>query len=191
VSQRIVCNQHLRDNLHPQPAAVPYHQLSREAAAHFAPDGQAIAIGNVPVMNLPRSGHTAVVGSRCVQIEAGGDLSMKLLATMAALTVAACLTGTATAQMPLPFGGTPVPEPGKSPQCTKDYVKSVEAQIAAMEKLRSSGPDFVGQICNLIRSGRCRRRRALDETSTQSVLGVDIDLRFIKTQCRVARDARP
>jgi hypothetical protein len=130
------------------------------------------------------------VGSGCVQIEAGGDLSMKLLATMAALTVAACLAGTATAQMPLPFGGTPVPEPGKSPQCTKDYVKSVEAQIAAMEKLRASGPDFVGQICNLIESGSAIVGGELSDETRQKlkgVLGVDIDLRFIKTQCRVSQ----
>jgi hypothetical protein len=130
------------------------------------------------------------VGSGCAQNEAGGDLSMKLPATMAALIVAACLAGTAAAQMPPPFGGMPVPEPGKSPQCTRDYVKSVEAQIAAMEKLRSSGPDFVGQICNLIESGSAIVGGELSDETRQKlkgVLGVDIDLRFIKTQCRVSQ----
>ena len=65
---------------------------------------------------------------------------MKFLTTMAALTVVAGLAGSAAAQMPFPFGGTPMPEPGKSPKCTKDYVKSVETQVAAMEKLRASAP---------------------------------------------------
>jgi hypothetical protein len=115
---------------------------------------------------------------------------MKLLATMAALTVAACLAGTAAAQMPSPFGATPSPEPGKSPQCTKNYVKSVETQITAMEKLRSSGPELVGQICSLIESGSAIVGGELSDETRQKlkgVLGIDIDLRFIKTQCRVSQ----
>ena len=64
---------------------------------------------------------------------------MKILPTMAIVALAAGLSGSATAQMPFPFGGPPEPEPGKLAKCTKDYVKSVEQQIAAMEKLRASG----------------------------------------------------
>jgi hypothetical protein len=115
---------------------------------------------------------------------------MKLLTTTAALTVAFCLAGTAAAQMPYPFGPTPSPEPGKSPQCTRDYVKSVETQIAAMEKLRSSGPELVGQICALIESGSAIIGGEFSDETRQKlkgVLGVDIDLRFIKTQCRVSQ----
>lgn len=115
---------------------------------------------------------------------------MKILTTMAALTVVAGLAGSAAAQMPLPFGGTPMPEPGKAPKCTKDYVKAVESQIAAMEKLRSSGPEFVGQICTLIESGSAIVGGELSDDTRQKlkgVLGVDIDLRFIKTQCRVSQ----
>jgi hypothetical protein len=115
---------------------------------------------------------------------------MKRVMTMAAVTVAVCLAGTAAAQMPSPFGGTPTPEPGKNPQCTKDYVKSVETQITAMEKLRSSGPEFVGQICNLIESGSAMVGGELSDETRQKlkgVLGIDIDLRFIKTQCRVSQ----
>jgi hypothetical protein len=115
---------------------------------------------------------------------------MKLLAKMMALTIAVCLAGPAAAQMPPPFGGTPLPEPGKRPQCTKDYIRSVEAQIAAMEKLRSSGPDFVGQICTLIESGSAIVGGELSEETRQrlkGILGIDIDLRLIKTQCRVSQ----
>ncbi len=115
---------------------------------------------------------------------------MKILTTMATLTLVAGLAGSAAAQMPLPFGGTPMPEPGKTPKCTKDYVKAVETQIAAMEKLRSSGPEFVGQICTLIESGSAIVGGELSDDTRQKlkgVLGVDIDLRFIKTQCRVSQ----
>lgn len=115
---------------------------------------------------------------------------MKLLTTMAALTVAICLAGTAAAQMPSPFGGTPSPEFGKSPQCTRDYVSSVEAQIAGMEKLLSSGPELVGRICSLIESGSAIVGGELSDETRQKlkgVLGIDIDLRFIKTQCRVSQ----
>jgi hypothetical protein len=92
--------------------------------------------------------------------------------------------------MPFPFGGPPLPEPGKMQKCTKDYVKSVDAQIAAMEKLRTSGPEFVGQICTLIESGSAIVGGELPDSVRQQLkglLGVDIDLRFIKTQCRVSQ----
>ena len=114
---------------------------------------------------------------------------MKFLATMAMLTIIAGLAGPASAQMPLPFGG-PQPDPGKMPQCTKDYVKSVEAQIEGMEKLRASGPEFVGQICTLIESGSALVGGELSDATRQKLkglLGFDIDLRFIKTQCRVSQ----
>jgi hypothetical protein len=114
---------------------------------------------------------------------------MKLLPTMAMLTVVAGLAGAAAAQVPLPFG-TPIPEPGKLPKCTKEYVKSVEAQIAAMEKLRASGPEFVGQVCTLIESGSAILGGELPDGVRQQLkglLGVDIDLRFIRTQCRVSQ----
>ena len=71
---------------------------------------------------------------------------MRFLPTMAMLALAAGLSGSAVAQMPFPFGGPQMPEPGKMAKCTNEYVKSVEAQIAAMEKLRASGPEFVGHV---------------------------------------------
>ena len=118
---------------------------------------------------------------------------MKFLPSMAIVMLVAGLSGTAVAQMPFPFGGQPQPELGKMPKCTKDYVKSVETQIAAMEKLRASGPEFVGQICTLIESGSAIMGGELPDGVRQqlkSMLGVEIDLRFIKTQCRVSQGNR-
>ena len=115
---------------------------------------------------------------------------MKVLPSMAILALVAGLAGSAAAQLPFPFPGTPMPEPGKMQKCTKDYVKSVETQIAAMEKLRASGPEFVGQICTLIESGSALVGGELPDSGRQQLkglLGVDIDLRFIKTQCRVGQ----
>ena len=115
---------------------------------------------------------------------------MRLLPTLAMLALAAGLSGSAAAQMPFPFGGPPAPEPGKMAKCTKDYVKSVEQQVAAMEKLRASGPEFVGQVCTLIESGSAIVGGELPDSVRQQpmgMLGFDIDLRFIKTQCRVSQ----
>ena len=115
---------------------------------------------------------------------------MRLLPTMAMLALAAGLSGSAAARMPFPFGGPQVPEPGKFAKCTKDYVQSVEQQIAAMEKLRSSGPEFVGQVCTLIESGSAIVGGELPDKVREQIkglLGFDIDLRYIKTQCRVSQ----
>jgi hypothetical protein len=106
------------------------------------------------------------------------------------LIAAAGLAGSAAAQIPLPFGGPPLTDPGKLEKCTKDYVASVETQIAAMEKLRTSGPQFVGNICSLIESGSAIVGGELSDETRQrvkSLLGFDIDLRFIRTQCRVSQ----
>jgi hypothetical protein len=115
---------------------------------------------------------------------------MRLLPTLAVLTLTAALSGSATAQLPLPFGSPPLPEPGKFAKCTKDYVKSVEEQIAAMEKLRAAGPEFVGQVCTLIESGSALLGGELPDSMRQQLkgmLGFDIDLRFIKAQCRLSQ----
>ena len=115
---------------------------------------------------------------------------MKIASVMAMLVVATGLSGSASAQMPSPFGGPQMPERGKLAQCTKDYIKSVEMQITAMEKLRMTGPEFVGQVCSLIESGSAMVGGELPDGVRQQLkgmLGVDVDLRFIKTQCRVAQ----
>jgi hypothetical protein len=115
---------------------------------------------------------------------------MRVLPSLAILAVVAGLAGSAAAQLPFPFGGPPQPELGKAPKCTKDYVKSTEEQLAAMQKLRASGPEFVGQICTLIESGSAIMGGELPDGVRQQLkgmLGVDIDLRFIRTQCRVSQ----
>lgn len=114
---------------------------------------------------------------------------MKFPTTAAMLLMLVGLSGVAAAQMPFPFGG-PTPEPGKMAKCTKDYVKSVETQINAMEKLRTSGPQFVGQICTLIKSGSAMVGGELSDDmrhKLKGLLGVDVDLRFIKAQCRLTQ----
>jgi hypothetical protein len=116
---------------------------------------------------------------------------MKRLACLAVLMLVAGLAGPAQAQIqpPLPFG-TPRPDIGKAQQCTKDYTKGVQQQLDMMEKLRASGPEFVGQICNLIEGGSALLGGELPDSLRQQLkttLGFDVDLRFIKTQCRVGQ----
>ena len=115
---------------------------------------------------------------------------MKILLTVTTLALVAALSGTSTAQLPFPFGGPQTPELGKPAECSKAYLKSVEGQLAAMEKLRESGPELVGRICTLIESGSAILGGELPDGIRQqlkSTLGVDVDLRFIKTQCRVGQ----
>ena len=112
---------------------------------------------------------------------------MKSLPCLAVLLLMAGLSGPADAQLPF---GSPRPELGKMPQCTKDYVKSVEQQIQGLEKLRAAGPEFVGQICTLIETGSALIGDELPDNVRQQIkglIGVDVDLRFIKTQCRVSQ----
>jgi hypothetical protein len=115
---------------------------------------------------------------------------MKWLPQFAALVLVGTLTGPAGAQLPLPMPGQPQPDLTKKAQCTKEYVKSVEQQIAGLEKLRNAGPDAVGQICSLIEMGSDWLGGQLPDSARKQIkdlLGVDIDLRFIKTQCRVGQ----
>jgi hypothetical protein len=115
---------------------------------------------------------------------------MRLLPAIAMVVAFSALSGSAGAQMPLPFGGPQRPENGKMPQCTKAYVKSVEDQIKAMEKLRATGPELVGQVCSLIESGSAWLGGELPDgirKQIKDMLGVDVDLRFIKAQCRLGQ----
>jgi hypothetical protein len=100
----------------------------------------------------------------------------------------AALAGPATAQ--LPFGPSPLPESGVRPQCTKDYRASLEAQISVVEKMRNAGPEFVGEICSVIEQGSALLGGELPDSVRQQLkglLGFDVDLRFIKTQCRIGQ----
>ena len=109
---------------------------------------------------------------------------MKVLMAMLLVLGLCC---PARAQLPLPFGP---PADGSLPQCTKEYVKGVAAELAGMEKLRSSGPAFVGRICALIEAGSDMLGGELPEGTRQQIkglLGVDVVLRFIRTQCRLSQ----
>jgi len=100
----------------------------------------------------------------------------------------AALAGPATAQ--LPFGAPPLPESGVRRQCTKDYRASLESQIAVVEKMRTAGPEFVGEICSMIEQGSALVGGELPDSVRQQLkglLGFDVDLRFIKTQCRIGQ----
>jgi hypothetical protein len=115
---------------------------------------------------------------------------MKFLPSIVTLVVVAGLSGAALAQLPFPFGGPQRPENGKMAQCTPAYVKSVKEQLEMMEKLRATGPEFVGQICSLIESGSTWLGGELPDSVRKQIkgmLGVDVDLRFIKTQCRLGQ----
>lgn len=113
---------------------------------------------------------------------------MKFASYLAVLALATGLSGGAHAQL-LPFGGPQVPG-GAPPQCTPAYRKSVEAQISGLERLRSAGPQLVGQVCTLIEGASALVGGELPDDvrgQIKSLLGVDVDLRFIKTQCRISQ----
>jgi hypothetical protein len=110
--------------------------------------------------------------------------SLPLLCTL----LLATLAGPATAQ--LPFGPSPLPDSGVQRQCSKDYLKSLEAQVTVVEKMRTAGPELVGEICSMIESGSALIGGELPDGMRQQLkglLGFDIDLRFIKAQCRVGQ----
>jgi hypothetical protein len=104
------------------------------------------------------------------------------------LLLLTCISGAASAQLPLPLPGEP--ELLKKPECSRAYVRSVEDEISGMEKLRASGPALVGHICALIETGSALVGGELSEGARQKIkglLGVDVDLRFITMQCRVSQ----
>jgi hypothetical protein len=115
---------------------------------------------------------------------------MTLLARLAGLVLVLGLAGSAAAQLPFPLPGEPTPDMSKRQQCTKDYLKSVDQQITMLEKFRSAGPEAVGQLCSLIELGSDWLGGELPDSTRKQLkdmLGVDVDLRYIKTQCRVGQ----
>jgi hypothetical protein len=113
--------------------------------------------------------------------------SLRPLALLCTL-LPATLAASATAQ--LPFGPSPLPESGVRRQCSKDYLKSLEAQASKVEKMRTAAPEFIGEICSMIESGSALIGGELPDGMRQQLkglLGFDIDLRFIKAQCRVGQ----
>ncbi|HEX5957289.1 MAG TPA: hypothetical protein VFY92_01355 [Hyphomicrobiaceae bacterium] len=94
----------------------------------------------------------------------------------------------ARAQQPVPIEP---PRVGDRPQCTKEYVRAVGRLTEALEKLRTSGPKTVGQICALVELGSAWFGGELPDNvrrELHSMLGFDVDLERIKTQCHAGRD---
>lgn len=117
-----------------------------------------------------------------------GTEQMRSPALPFAVALAAVLAGPATAQ--LPFGTPPLPESGVLRQCSKDYVASLEAQAKAIAKMRTAGPELVGEICSMIEQGSALIGGELPDgmrRQLKDLFGFDVDLRFIKTQCRIGQ----
>jgi len=111
---------------------------------------------------------------------------MRVYQYVATLVLVAGLACAANAQLPLP----PEPDLSNRPQCTRDYLRSVERQVAVLEKLRTAGPEAVGQICTLIELGREWLGGELpDDVRRQlkDALGLDIDLQRMRRQCRTGQ----
>jgi hypothetical protein len=110
--------------------------------------------------------------------------------TFLGLMLAFLLAASAHAQLPFPFG--PEPDFSKRAQCTRDYVRSVEQQAAALAKLRTAGPEALGRLCTLAEMGSAWLSGKLtDDTRKElrSLLGFDVDLDRIAQQCRAGQDA--
>lgn len=108
----------------------------------------------------------------------------------AALFAAAVLAASAHAQLPFPFPGQPPDDFAKRVQCTKDYVTSLGRQISVIERLRDAGPEAIGHVCSLIEWGSNWLGGELPEPARKQLkdaLGVDVDLRRIKAQCRMGQ----
>jgi hypothetical protein len=108
---------------------------------------------------------------------------------IAILAFAVGASAAAQAQLPFPF--EPEPDFSKRAQCTRDYVRSVEKQAAAIEKLRSAGPEAVGKLCSLIEMGNAWLGGKLPDDlrkELRGLLGFDVDIERIAAQCRVSQD---
>jgi hypothetical protein len=115
---------------------------------------------------------------------------MTLLPRLASFAFVLGFAGSAAAQLPFPLPGEPNPDITKRPRCTQDYLKSVDRQITVLERFRAAGPEVVGQVCSLIELGSDWMGGELPESTRKQLketLGFDIDLRFIRTQCRVSQ----
>lgn len=105
------------------------------------------------------------------------------------VALAAGLGATAHAQLPFPF--EPQPDFSRPRQCTRDYIRSVESLVTALEKLRSAGPEAIGRMCTLVEMGRAWLGGELPDDvrrELRGVLGVDVDLKRLAEQCRVGQE---
>lgn len=109
---------------------------------------------------------------------------MHRLAPAAALGILCLLAGPAAAQFL--FKGPPA-ELDRRPACTSAYRKTLDLEIAGLEKLKAAGPSLVGQLCGVLEDSSAMVGGELSDRTRQRIkglLGFDIDLRFMKAQCR-------
>jgi hypothetical protein len=105
-----------------------------------------------------------------------------------AIALAAGLGAAAHAQLPFPL--EPEPDFSRRAQCSRDYLRSVEQLVAALEKLRASGPEAIDRLCTLVEMGSAWLGGELPEhvrKELRSLLGVDVDLKRITEQCRAGQ----
>jgi hypothetical protein len=103
--------------------------------------------------------------------------------------LAMSLGAAAHAQRPFPFDSEP--DFSRRAQCSRDYVRSVEQLVTALEKLRTSGPETVGRLCTLVEMGSAWLGGELPEDlrkELRSLLGFDVDLKRMTEQCRAGQD---
>ncbi|MBO0765740.1 MAG: hypothetical protein J2P50_14300 [Hyphomicrobiaceae bacterium] len=112
-----------------------------------------------------------------------------ILLAATALAAADLATG-ARAQLPFPFD--PAPEFMRPPQCTRSYLRSIQDQAAALERLRTEGPEAIGRFCALIEFGSSWLGNKLPDDKRKELrglLGIDVDLDRLAAQCRTGQDA--
>ena len=100
------------------------------------------------------------------------------------LALAVGLSAPAHAQLPSPL--EPEPDFSRRPQCSRDYVRSVETLVTALEKLRTAGPEAVGRLCTLVEMGSAWLGGELPDDvrkELRGLLGIDVDLKRITEQC--------
>jgi hypothetical protein len=105
------------------------------------------------------------------------------------VALAASLGATAHAQLSFPF--EPQPDFSRPQQCTRDYIRSVESLVTALEKLRTAGPEAIGRMCTLVEMGRAWLGGELPDDvrrELRGLLGVDVDLKRLAEQCRAGQD---
>ncbi|MHA4875606.1 hypothetical protein, partial [Enterococcus faecium] len=68
--------------------------------------------------------------------------------TRAVVTAAMLLALAGQTRAQMPFEGPR--DMSKPPACTKDYIAGLDLQVKALDKVRTAGPELVGQVCTLI-----------------------------------------
>jgi len=110
------------------------------------------------------------------------------LISISIVALFAGLGATAHAQLPSP--AEPRPDFSRPAQCSRDYVRSVETLVSALEKLRAAGPEAVDRFCTLVEMGSAWLGGELPEDlrrELRGLLGIDVDLKRLGEQCRAGQ----